>query len=182
MNSLILHIEYLLLRHDCVIVPGLGAFIATYVPARIDMENGVLLPPSRPVVFNQAVSTDDGLLANSIARKFNLSFEEARQVMFREIAHIKQMLAKEGMISLGKIGALSLSEENTLVFIPASGNDALSSLHGLAPVYPASLPMKKVEEEVNHHRVKRGIGRRIGKFAAAIALTASIAIASFLYP
>lgn len=182
MNSLILHIEYLLLRHDCVIVPGLGAFIATYVPARIDMENGSLLPPSRSVVFNQAVSTDDGLLANSIARKFNLSFEEARQVMFREIGHIKQKLATERIFTLEKIGSLSLSEENTLLFSPVSGNDALAYIPGYNPIYPSSLAKKKVVTEVKKHRIKYRFGRRFGKIAASIALTASIAIASFLYP
>lgn len=28
------HIESLMLKHDCVIVPGLGGFITQYVPAR----------------------------------------------------------------------------------------------------------------------------------------------------
>ena len=38
-NSITRHIEYLILRHDCVIVPELGAFIAQYSPARIDEIN-----------------------------------------------------------------------------------------------------------------------------------------------
>lgn len=28
------HIESLMLKHDCVIVPGLGGFVTQYVPAR----------------------------------------------------------------------------------------------------------------------------------------------------
>ena len=68
MNHLILHIEYLLLRHDCVIVPGLGAFIATASPALIDVVKGPMLPPRRSVMVNQAVTTADGLLPNSIGR------------------------------------------------------------------------------------------------------------------
>ena len=48
MNNLFKHIEYLLLRNDCVIVPGFGAFIATNLPARIDYEKErFYLPPAR---------------------------------------------------------------------------------------------------------------------------------------
>ncbi|MDE6547663.1 MAG: SPOR domain-containing protein, partial [Muribaculaceae bacterium] len=47
MDILPLHIEYLLTRHDCVIVPGIGAFIATETEAFIDLENGVIRPRRR---------------------------------------------------------------------------------------------------------------------------------------
>ncbi|MDE6077369.1 MAG: hypothetical protein K2G29_06510, partial [Muribaculaceae bacterium] len=68
MNVLFRHIEFLLTRHDCVIVPGLGAFIVTSAPAVIDRASRRVSPPSRSVLFNQAVTLDDGRLANSYAR------------------------------------------------------------------------------------------------------------------
>lgn len=44
MNPFFQHIEFLLLRHDCVVIPGLGAFIVNMVPAHIDYEKGWSLP------------------------------------------------------------------------------------------------------------------------------------------
>ena len=126
MNSLILHIEYLLLHHDCVIVPGLGAFIVTETPARLDVEKGVIVPPCRSIMFNQAVTTEDGLLTNSIVRKNGLSFEEARQVLFREVNYIKNELAANGRYSFGKIGTMMIGEENTLLFFPSDASDSQS--------------------------------------------------------
>lgn len=119
MNHLFKHIEYLLLHHDCVIVPGLGAFIASMTSAKIDMEKGVIVPPSRTVMFNQAVTLDDGLLANSYARKYKLSFEESRMVIIREVNAIISHIQREGMIDCGNIGCLHHGEEGNLIFSPA---------------------------------------------------------------
>ena len=39
MISMIEHIEYLMLSHDCVVVPGFGAFIAQHNESIIPSEN-----------------------------------------------------------------------------------------------------------------------------------------------
>ena len=44
MERLSIHIEYLLLRHDCVVVPGFGAFINARSEARVDSESGQVYP------------------------------------------------------------------------------------------------------------------------------------------
>ena len=103
MNNLFKHIEYLLLRNDCVIVPGFGAFIATNLPARIDYEKGEILPPVRQVMFNQAVSMEDGLLANSYVRKSGVSFDDARQIIAREVGILKSFLAEKRVIQVGNL-------------------------------------------------------------------------------
>ncbi len=118
MNTLFRHIEYLLTRHDCVIVPGLGAFIVTTVSATIDRVNRRVNPPSRSIMFNQAVTVDDGLLANSFARCLNLSFEEARQVILKDVSAYLDTLHSMGRCNAGKLGAFSLGEENQLIFTP----------------------------------------------------------------
>lgn len=120
MKYLFPHIEYLLLRHDCVIVPGIGAFIASPVPAAIDYENGTVTPPGRRVMFNRAVTLDDGLLANSIARKSGISFEEARQVVVRYVANTTADLESGKTVDFGKLGTLSMGEEKNIMFSPAT--------------------------------------------------------------
>ena len=62
MISLARHIELLLLEHDCVIVPGLGGFIANHTEARYTGdEEHLFLPPYRTIGFNQQLQVNDGL-------------------------------------------------------------------------------------------------------------------------
>lgn len=46
METLGIHIEYLLQRHECVILPGIGAFIVSNDAARIDMATGEIILPN----------------------------------------------------------------------------------------------------------------------------------------
>ena len=84
MFSIIEHIEYLISDHDCVVVPGLGAFIAQYIHAEIDLERGVILPPRRVLSFNAAVCHNDGVLAGS---------ERLRQTLFLMVETLRQSIA-----------------------------------------------------------------------------------------
>ena len=43
------HIESLMLKHDCVIVPGLGGFVTQYVPARRVEGEQLFLPPCHQI-------------------------------------------------------------------------------------------------------------------------------------
>ena len=46
------HIEILLLENDCIIVPGLGGFVAYYSEAYYEEAENIYLPPYRTVGFN----------------------------------------------------------------------------------------------------------------------------------
>lgn len=118
METLSLHIEYLLTRHDCVIVPGIGAFIATETEACIDIENGIVSPRRREISFNSSVVTDDGLLAHSIARKEHLHYEVAHRRLAFLIEKMKADLHLEGEISLGMLGKLIEDAEGLISFQP----------------------------------------------------------------
>ena len=52
MKKLAKHIEVLLLENNCVIVPGLGGFIAHYQPAHFDETRNEWVPPMRTFGFN----------------------------------------------------------------------------------------------------------------------------------
>lgn len=119
MSTLFRHIEYLLLRHDCVMVPGLGAFVATVTPASIDLERGVVTPPVRNVMFNRSIRLDDGLLANSVAREAGISFADARAVILKEVNAMTAALENTGRIDCGRLGQLSRNDEGNLLYTPA---------------------------------------------------------------
>lgn len=118
MDLLPLHIEYLLTRHDCVIVPGLGAFIATEEEACIDLEKGVIRPSRREISFNSSVVTDDGLLAHSIARREGISYEDARRILARLCERMAADLDEEGEVSVGMTGRLVKDTEGLINFQP----------------------------------------------------------------
>ncbi|MDE6379162.1 MAG: hypothetical protein K2L11_01720 [Muribaculaceae bacterium] len=118
MDILPLHIEYLLSRHDCVIVPGLGAFIATETEASIDFEAGIIRPRRREISFNGSVVTEDGLLSHSIARREGISYEDARRMLSQLADRMVSDLNAEGEVSVGMIGRLVKDEEGLISFLP----------------------------------------------------------------
>ncbi len=125
MENLALHIEYLLLRHDCVIVPGLGAYINMREEANYDTESGIWRPMKSEVVFNADIRNDDGLLANSVARKYKISFREARELIEKEVDSLKESLKLDGEYTLGSIGILRAGEDDRLVFSPFKSRETI---------------------------------------------------------
>ena len=118
MTPLYLHIEYLLQRHDCVILPGMGAFIAEHHPACFDEESQIFLAPSTGISFNPAINHNDGMLATSISRREMVKFEEAKTILLSEIARIREILASEGEYPMGKVGTLTIDGSGNLGFLP----------------------------------------------------------------
>lgn len=129
-----LHIEYLLLRHDCVILPGFGAFINARTPARLDNAAGMWHPMTCEVRFNSAVTHDDGLLANSYSRKYSLAFAEARTLLDSDIRNLKRLLDEDGEVTIGRLGSIMAGDENTTRFLPSSSVSRQSMELGMVPV------------------------------------------------
>lgn len=138
MDILPLHIEYLLSRHDCVIVPGVGAFIATETEAYINYESGVITPRRREISFNSSVVTDDGLLTHSIARLERLSYEDARRTVANLIERMMVELNDEGETSIGMVGRLIKDSDGLISFQPRQST-AFSDI----------LPEIKLEEKIS---------------------------------
>ena len=115
MANLIHHIEYLLLRHNQVIVPGFGIFYLKRRPAFIT-ENKTLIPPTSEIVYNQSVIDDDGLLTESFARKYKLTLSEARKWIEEEVYNLKRGLGIDNKLSLGNLGSISTKKNNKISF------------------------------------------------------------------
>ena len=87
MIELAKHIEVLLLENDCVIVPGLGGFIAHKRQAAYSIQKGEFMPPLRTIGFNPQLIMNDGLLVQSYMQAFNnmnggYAFEPAASSFF----------------------------------------------------------------------------------------------------
>ena len=131
MERLALHIEYLLLRHDCVVVPGFGAFINVYHSALEDSETQCLQPMTTEVRFNSALKHNDGMLATSYARRERVSYAEGREMVRVAVSDLQDTLALEGEVSIGRIRT---DNSGNLSFHPLLTPRRLSAALGYLPV------------------------------------------------
>jgi len=126
------HIEILLLSNDCVIVPGLGGFMAHYVEARYDEEDQMFLPPLRTLGFNPQLKMNDSLLVQSYVEAYDLSYPEALRRIDSEVEELRQHLYNEGSYELNDIGLLALNDDGHLVFTPCEAGILTPCLYGLS--------------------------------------------------
>lgn len=131
MIELAQHIEVLLLENDCVIVPGLGGFVAHYTPAMRVAEENVFLPPTRIIGFNPQLKMNDGLLVQSYMAVYDTDFSDATRIVEKEVAHIFTALHEEGKVDLPNIGELRYSIHGIYDFVPYDHKTTTPYLYGL---------------------------------------------------
>ena len=131
MIELAQHIEKLLLDNDCVIVPGLGGFVAHYTPSvRIEKDH-LFLPPTRVIGFNPQVKMNDGLLVQSYMEVYNTSFSDATHIVNKQVDELTQCLHEEGRADLPNVGELHCSIQGMYEFTPYNNKITTPRLYGL---------------------------------------------------
>ena len=157
------HIEYLLREHDCVILPGWGAFIAQHQCARV--VDDTLLPPSRSYGFNGALTFSDGLLESSIVRRNRCSYATASEKVRDAVAALKHQVEVAGEVAIGRIGTFTRNADGALVFSPFEHQIIASQFYGFATFsFPSLQPQSTVqEEEEDIAVVETSAWYRIGK-------------------
>ena len=85
MMDIVSHINELLFRYECVIIPGFGAFLTHHQSAYTDTETNAFMPPSKTLSFNRQLQTNDGLLAAHLAKVYGLSYQEALQDLREQV-------------------------------------------------------------------------------------------------
>lgn len=134
------HIESLMLKHDCVIVPGLGGFVTQYVPARRVEDELLFLPPYRSVGFNQQLTLNDGLLVQSYMQAYDTNYPETIKLIDDAVRQLKDELQRNGEYELSGIGKLSMQIGGQYHFIPCEAGVLSPELYGLD-----ALTIKKLE-------------------------------------
>jgi len=124
------HIESLMLRHDCVIVPGLGGFVTQYVPSRHIAEENLFFPPYRSVGFNQQLTINDGLLVQSYMQAYDTSYPETIKLIEEAVSQLKSTIQAEGEYELHGIGRLSLGIGGNYEFTPNEAGVLSPELYG----------------------------------------------------
>ena len=121
------YIKELLYRHECVTVPNFGAFLTRSIHVLIQTDTGVFTPPRKEVSFNHLLKSNDGILANYMAQKENVSYEQALRKIEKEVIVWKQRLNTQYLTFAG-IGEMRLNPQKKISFSPfGSINFDLSS-------------------------------------------------------
>ena len=129
------YLKKLLYQYDCLVVPGLGAFLTHAVSASYNERDGLFLPPRRRLAFNEAMRLDDGILTNYLMFHEQCSREAALRHIDAFVQEIRQSAHLEGSYAIAGIGLFSLNAENSLQFDPELRHNFLSSAYGLSPVH-----------------------------------------------
>lgn len=175
MQKLENHIENLLRKHDFVLVPAFGGFVASENSAQ--MENGYLLPPTRTVGFNPDLNYNDGLLAQEVAKAEGISLVEANNFIAEKVEKLNTTLKTFKHLSFANIGTFHLNGEK-VCFEPHKTNDLLIDSFGLQSFYfpeiatnTISLAEKvRAEKEERQTKAAKGFNYAVACIAAILLL------------
>lgn len=135
------YLQELLYQHECVTLPGFGAFLVQALPARVDQARGAFHPPLRKVTFNRLIQQNDGIVANYVAQREGLSYPDALAALEKEIDAWNRRLKNDLLIVPG-IGEFSLTAEDKLRFLPYEKFNFDLSATGLSTFYRKPLDQR----------------------------------------
>ena len=103
--------------HDCVMLPGLGGFVCNPRSAWYDEAKRQIVPPSRDVLFNARLTTNDGLVANELMAKRGVMYPEALKAVEALVDHLQQQLEAGTTVELPGLGKLYREEDLQVRFM-----------------------------------------------------------------
>ena len=113
-----LYISELLYVSDCVIIPGLGGFVANSRSAFLNPAQHTFNPPVRRIAFNASLRTNDGLLANYVSRREGITYGDAVTKIKYFVEDVISRLQSDESVQLEKIGAMNFDSESRIQFEP----------------------------------------------------------------
>ncbi len=126
------HIQDLLYRYECVVLPGFGAFLSQKQSAYIDKNSNEFFPPNKVISFNRQLIKNDGLLANYISEVESVSYTTANNMIQEFVYDLENSLQNDSKAELANIGKFYLDNEDKLQFEPFKEINFLTQSFGLA--------------------------------------------------
>ena len=167
MEKLVKNISKLIAQHNCVIMPGIGAFLAHRVPAYYSAKEKVFMPPHRELGFNPQVTVDDALLLSEYMGDGLLSYEEANEYLANDIDSLRSKLSDNGTVCFGDLGIFTMDIDGKISFTPNDNCIDDPYNYGFEPLAISPLKELKKKDIV----IKRSsISKYVSAIAAAIIL------------
>lgn len=151
-----LYISELLYGSDCVIIPGLGGFVANTRSAFLNPSQHTFTPPSRRIAFNASLRTNDGLLANYVSRRSGANYAEALNAIRLYTEDVLAKLGQGDQVWIDSIGVLSFDAENRIQFEPDQTVNYRTDAFGLVSIHSPAIRRDAAGSKVR----KMGAGQK----------------------
>jgi hypothetical protein len=138
-NYIIDLVSELLYKHDCVIIPNFGGFVARNYGSSFSKGNNLLYPQTKYILFNKNLMHNDGLLVSALMEKSHVSYTEAEKLIADCKDYIQSLLSAKKRFELSNIGLLYIDAENTLRFEAKADVNFLLDSFGFEPVLATEL-------------------------------------------
>jgi nucleoid DNA-binding protein len=176
-------IRELLLKHDCVIVPGFGAFIGNYFPARTDRKEGLFEPPSRKITFNRHLTGNDGLLIGHVSSVMGVGYAAAREIVSEWSEDLRRKIMSDKPVTIDMLGTFTLNYERAIVFEPDLSVNYLLSSYGLSAYYRQPVSGFDIRKKALERRSEPAVSQpSLRSLLARAAVIGPILIALALVP
>lgn len=181
------YIHELLFEHNCVIVPGLGGFVASRASAVLIGPLNTIRPPHKRIAFNRNLHHNDGLLTNYIARKHQISYDSALYFVERFSNDVLKALENNRPFDFANIGKL-IPRIESIAFEPSQNQNYLIDSFGLSNVNAFLIKRENKMDRLNSllndnqdHQIQKTPGRKRSLFAVAASLIFLIGLGFILF-
>jgi len=138
----------LLFKHNCVIIPEFGGFVANFKSARYNEERLLASPAIKRIAFNQSLTENDGLLIKELSRVNDISYSDAEKEVSNFVKFLKGRLDQYNNYEFKNIGSFYLNKEGKIVFVAYEGLNFYPNSYGLGDV-----KVKRLERSIDEQRI-----------------------------
>lgn len=147
--------------------------------------NVFFLPPCRTIGFNPQLKMNDGILAQSYMKTYNIDFTQASQLVNKDVEELIYTLHQKGKIELLNIGELNYLINGSYTFHPYNDKVISPSFYGLESFEMVELKdlkkhfPKKISAPISASESKKHYEIRINRAWLHNTVAAMIAIILF---
>ena len=127
-------IRDVVLEKDEVALPGLGVFLAEFVPASFSDKGFTINPPYKRLTFRQEVNAGDDTLIRMYAEANNIGEDASARIVNDFLSGLKDILMVRKAVVFPELGKLRATRENNFFFIADENLDIYPEGFGLEPV------------------------------------------------
>ena len=127
-------IRDVVLEKNEVALPGLGVFVAEFVPASFSDKGFTINPPYKRLSFRQEDNAGDDTLIRMYAEANNIGEDAAARIVNDFLSGLKDILMVRKAVVFPELGKLRATRENNFFFIADENLDIYPEGFGLEPV------------------------------------------------
>lgn len=127
-------VKELILDNDEVALPGVGSFVAEYVPATFSDRGFTINPPYKRLSFRNKISENSTGLVDFYAKYNGLEADTATKILIEFLSELRNVLESKKVVIFPGLGKLRATKENYFFFVADEDLDIYPEGFGLEPV------------------------------------------------